>query len=149
MRILVDSNIVLRLLHHASPQHQIAFDATEKIRLATHRLCLAPQNIYEVWSVATRPTTVNGLGFSNSQIQTEVSNMKSHYDLLEETPSVFSEWEKLVALHAILGKNVHDTRLVAAMMVHGITHLLTFNKQDFQRYSNITVLTPADVIATP
>ncbi len=50
--------------------------------------------------------------------------------------------------HAIVGKNAHDTHLVAAMVVHGITHLLTFNKQDFQRFTNITVLSPADVVAT-
>jgi hypothetical protein len=68
---------------------------------------------------------------------------------LDETPAVFIEWEKLVSLHAIVGKNAHDTRLVAAMTVHGITHLLTFNKQDFQRFTNITVMTPAEVMAMP
>jgi predicted nucleic acid-binding protein len=36
-------------------------------------------------------------------------------------------------------------RLVAAMVVHGITQLLTFNKQDFQRFTNITV----EVVAMP
>jgi predicted nucleic acid-binding protein len=149
MRILVDSNILIRLFQQASSQHQIALDATEKLRLAKNRLCLVPQNIYEIWSVGTRPANLNGLGLSFSQIQTEVVNLKGFYDLLDETPAIFSEWEKLVSLHAIIGKNAHDTRLVAAMVVHGITHLLTFNKQDFQRFANIIVLTPADVMAMP
>jgi predicted nucleic acid-binding protein len=149
MRILVDSNIVIRLLHHASPQHQTALDASEKLRLARHDLCLAPQNIYEIWSVATRPTNVNGLGLSFAQIRAEVANLKAYHQLLAETPTMFAEWEKLVNRHGIVGKNVHDAHLVAAMVVHGITHLLTFNKQDFQRFTNITVLSPADVIANP
>jgi hypothetical protein len=34
-------------------------------------------------------------------------------------------------------------------MVHGITHLLTFNKQDFQRFTSMTALTPAEVMAMP
>jgi hypothetical protein len=45
-----------------------------------------------------------------------------------------------------LGKNAHDARFVAAMMAHGLTHLLTFNPQDFRRYSGITVVTPAEIL---
>jgi predicted nucleic acid-binding protein len=45
----------------------------------------------------------------------------------------------------VLGKNAHDTRLVAAMLVHGVTHLLTFNVTDFSRFPGLTVLDPATV----
>ncbi len=31
--------------------------------------------------------------------------------------------------------NVHDARLTAAMLVHGLTHILTFNISDFARYT--------------
>ena len=31
------------------------------------------------------------------------------------------------------------------MLVHGITHVLTFNVADFARYSEITVVHPHDV----
>jgi hypothetical protein len=48
--------------------------------------------------------------------------------------------------HGVTGKKAHDTRLVAAMMVHGVTHLLTFNIEDFKQYSNITLVHPEDVI---
>ena len=41
------------------------------------------------------------------------------------------------------GKQAHDTRLVAAMRVHGLTHLLTFNARNFNRYEEITVVDPA------
>ena len=37
-------------------------------------------------------------------------------------------------------------RLVAAMKVHGIESLLTFNVQDFKRYPDISVLNP-DVLS--
>jgi hypothetical protein len=46
----------------------------------------------------------------------------------------------------ILGKNAHDARLVAAMLVHGIPQILTFNNQHFQRFPGIVVLSPQDVI---
>ncbi|MEI6442036.1 MAG: hypothetical protein WCO29_02610 [Nostocales cyanobacterium ELA583] len=35
-----------------------------------------------------------------------------------------------------MGVNVHDARLVAVILAHGLTHILTFNISDFKRYSN-------------
>ena len=149
MNILVDSSILVRQFHPASAQYQLAIDATAKLRIEKAQLCIVPQCIYEFWTVTTRPISVNRLGFSFAKVQQEVEGLKKVFGWLDETPAVFIEWEKLVSLHAIVGKNAHDTRLVAAMTVHGITHLLTFNKQDFQRFTNITVMTPADVMAMP
>ena len=83
------------------------------------------------------------------EVQSEVARFQRLFIFFEDRPAIFTTWENLVALHAIIGKNAHDARLVAAMAVHGITHLLTFNQQDFQRFTNITVLTPADVMAMP
>jgi len=48
----------------------------------------------------------------------------------------------LVSAQKVLGKKAHDTRLVATMQRHGLTHLLTFNSSDFQRFTNIVVLNP-------
>jgi hypothetical protein len=41
---------------------------------------------------------------------------------------------------------VHDARLVAAMHVHGVTHLLTLNVRDFARYPGITVVHPQTLL---
>jgi hypothetical protein len=34
---------------------------------------------------------------------------------------------------------------VAAMLIHGLTHILTFNIEDFRRYVEITPVNPGDV----
>jgi len=67
------------------------------------------------------------------------------FPLLDDSPAIFPEWQRLVAAHAVLGKNGHDARLVAAMLVHGVTHLLTFNTADFARFPGITALDPASI----
>ena len=36
--------------------------------------------------------------------------------------------------HGVVGSKVHDARLVAAMNVHGVRRILTFNTDDFTRY---------------
>lgn len=149
MRILVDSNILVRIANAADPQSQLASDAVAKLLQRKDQVCVVPQNIYEFWVVATRPVAVNGLGFTLAKAQTELAKLKGTYFFLDEMPTIFAEWETLAVGQGIIGKSAHDARLVAAMIVHGITDLLTFNKQDFQRFTNITVLTPADVMAMP
>jgi predicted nucleic acid-binding protein len=149
MKILVDSNILLRLAHLADPQHQETKNAMAKLHQEKHLLCFVPQNIYEFWVVATRPVNVNGLNWSVGRVQNELVTARRLLTFLDETPAFFPEWEKLVSTHGVIGKTAHDARLVAAMIVHSITHLLTFNKQDFQRFANITAWTPADVLALP
>jgi predicted nucleic acid-binding protein len=42
----------------------------------------------------------------------------------------------------VKGRNVFDARLVAVMLTYGITHILTMNRADFQRYAGITVEEP-------
>jgi predicted nucleic acid-binding protein len=55
----------------------------------------------------------------------------------------------LVIQQRVSGKPAHDARLVAAMQVHGITSILTFDKSDFSRYPGIEVIHPADIADTP
>jgi hypothetical protein len=45
----------------------------------------------------------------------------------------------------VSGTKVHDARLVAAMMVHAITHLLTLNAGGFARYPGVSAVHPYDV----
>ena len=40
-------------------------------------------------------------------------------------------------------------RLVAVMRVHGLTHILTLNTQDFRRYPGIVAVHPQEVAAAP
>jgi predicted nucleic acid-binding protein len=91
----------------------------------------------------------NGLGFTIAETQAELNKLKQLFVLLQDTSALFTEWEKLVTQYQVIGKNAHDARLVAAMKVHGIGQILTFNTQDFQRYSEIVVLSPQHVLATP
>jgi predicted nucleic acid-binding protein len=129
------------------PQYQPAVDAVATLLTQSHTVCVVPQNLYEFWVIYTRPTSANGLGKSATEAAAELTRLQNHFTLLADTSAVLPAWEQLVTTHAVLGKNAHDARLVAAMQVHGVTHLLTFNDADFRRFSAITVLTPAAVLA--
>ena len=63
--------------------------------------------------------------------------------ILPDHPAIYAEWRKLVVIHSVSGKQVHDTRIAAAMNVFGISQLLTFNVGDFKRFQNISIIDPA------
>jgi predicted nucleic acid-binding protein len=75
----------------------------------------------------------------------ELVRLKSLFPLLHDTAAIFPEWEGLVSRHQVKGKEAHDARIVAAMLTHKVTHLLTFNTDDFRHYSQITAVNPRDV----
>jgi predicted nucleic acid-binding protein len=149
MSTLLDTNILTRAAQPGHPMHRPAVDAVAELSRQGEVLCIVPQNLYEFWVVSTRPIAQNGLGMTPSQAQAELSHLKTLFLLLDETPAVFPRWEQLVTQYQVSGKNAHDAHLVAAMMVHGIARILTFNVGDFQRFSAITVLDPQQGIAPP
>ena len=142
MSYLVDTNILLRLVQKNSPMH---FDTQRAILMLKRQgelLYIIPQNLIEFWAVATRPINSNGLGLSTDQAVEETDKLKKIFILHLDTPAIFGEWESLIVKYQVMGKQVHDTRLVAAMITHQITHLLTFNIDDFKPFSAIVVVNP-------
>ena len=103
-----------------------------------------PQNFVELWVVATRPVSQNGLGLSIMEAASELTRLKSMFPLLPDTPAIYPVWENLVIQYRVSGKPAHDARLVAAMQVHGLTTILTFDKTGISRYAGIEVMHPAD-----
>ncbi len=83
------------------------------------------------------------------EAEREFSILKSLFQVKSDTPAIFTEWEKLILKYEIMGKQVHDTRLVAAMLTYNLTHILTFNIQDFKRFSEITAVDPRSLSPTP
>lgn len=146
MNYLLDTNILTRLAEPGHVMHQPALDAVKRLSQEGHRLHVVPQNLYEFWVVCTRPVSVNGLGKTAPEAVAELSGIKSLFLFAEDTPAVFTTWEQIVTSIPVIGKNGHDARLVAAMTVHGFSHLLTFNAKDFQSYPGIISMTPTDVL---
>ena len=147
MSILLDTNVLLRRVQPSHPSHAFAVDSVARLLAAGEAVHFTLQNIAEFWNVATRPAEHNGLGFPAPVALVEVEKVEAAFDLLPDTPSIYGAWRDLVLRHGVIGAKVHDARLVAAMNVHGVRRLLTFNVVDFTRYG-IEVVQPAAVLGT-
>lgn len=86
MSILVDTNVLLR---SAQPSHLLYGLASRAVDVLLSReeiVYFCPQNIAEFWNVATRPISVNGLGYSRNEVLKEVQNIESLLSFLPEAP---------------------------------------------------------------
>ncbi len=143
--MLVDTSTLVRTLQVRHPQYETVARAFETLIARGRELHIVPQNLFELWVVATRPASQNGLGLSTTEAAAELMRLKSMFPLLPEPPAIYPVWESLVIQYRVAGKPAHDARLVAAMLVHGLTTILTFDRTGFSRYAGIEVLHPADV----
>ena len=145
MEVAVDSNILVFLADPQSLFHADSESATKKLLQDGDSLVVFPQNLIEFWAVATRPILSNGLGFSAAQVVAEIEQIRSIFRLIPETPQIYPEWQRLVTAHNVSGKNVHDTRIAAQMLVHRIDNIVTFNTKDFKRFTTITAIDPSSI----
>jgi predicted nucleic acid-binding protein len=95
MAVLVDTNILLRMLQPHTAHAITANRALDVLRARSEELHITSQNLVEFWAVATRPAIVNGIGLTSEQAIREVNGLKLLFTLLPETP-LQSEWERLV-----------------------------------------------------
>ncbi|HEY7313729.1 MAG TPA: type II toxin-antitoxin system VapC family toxin [Gemmataceae bacterium] len=149
MAHLVDTSVLARLANTADPFHLVAAQAVFELHRRGEVLHVAPQNLVEFRNMATRPKAVNGLGLSASEAEAKAGTFEATFSLLIETADIYPAWKTLVGGLGIIGKQVHDARLVAVCHVHSVTHLLTFNVSHFARMAGfgpgIAVVDPATV----
>jgi len=144
VRILADTNILVRSVERGHPSLRAARDSLRRLYEQGNELFITIQNISEFWNVCTRPTALNGLGNSIEATDRLTSRLERFFTVLPESMDVFAYWRKLVVTHGVKGAKVHDARLAAAVLAYGLDGILSFNGDDFSRFS-ITVFDPVAV----
>ena len=64
------------------------------------------------------------------------------FTVLKDGPAVWAELMALARRFDFGGKQVHDANIVATMLAHGETRLLTFNQADFRRFAGLIEVLP-------
>jgi predicted nucleic acid-binding protein len=148
MIYVLDANILLRQAEPSSQHHSTVIGSLRRLTGQGHSFAIFPQALFEFWSVASRPLTANGLGYSPAILSQWITGFRAQYLVHYDNAAVVAEWERIVLQYGTLGKNSHDARYVAAMRAHGLSHLLTLNGKDLVRYVNgerIVLVDPASL----
>ncbi|MFN0111897.1 MAG: type II toxin-antitoxin system VapC family toxin [Blastocatellia bacterium] len=150
MDILVDTGVLLRLVIHTDHAHSEARTAIRVLKSRSDKLIAMTQNAAEFWNVCTRPSSAKGgYGLSIQETARKLKLIERLVEFRPDTLAAFIEWKRLLVTYSVSGVQVHDARLVAAMNVYGISHILTFNGNDFKRYSMITITDPKSFTVQP
>lgn len=134
---LIDSNILLRISRRGDPDYQIVDGALERLLRDDNELYYTHQSIAEFWNVRTRPADKNGFGLTGETAEREIGKFEGMMKLAGDSVAVFERWRQLVGDYRVNGVQVHDARLVAGMLVHGVPNLLTLYVADFARYAGV------------
>ena len=124
MRILVDTNVLLRLTHTGDPQYAAADGAAAALHAAG---------------------TSNGSGMPLSEAEAHVREFCDALPLVEDERGVFENWLAFVVANGVKGLKAFDVRPAASRERHGPSHVLTFNERDFRGFEGVAVLDPAAV----
>lgn len=109
-------------------------------------LAIGLQVLAESWVVATRPTDANGIGWPPELAKQALTSARQRFTLLVDDSTTADRWFDLVTTGPVVGKRAHDARIVALMVSHGVSHILTLNDRDFAGMPGVVTVHPAAVV---
>ena len=139
--VFVDTNVLIYASRPSAPQHGAAQTALARLRAGASPLWLSAQVLREYLAAATRPQP-SGPALPMAAAIADVRRFRLAFNLAEDGPDVLDRLLQLLAAHPGAGKQIHDANLVATMLAHRVTRLLTFNVADFRRFGQAITLEP-------
>ena len=131
----VDTNVLVQSTTASAPFHAEARAALARLR-AGGPVAISRQILREYLAAVTRPQSwARALTLAEATADTDAFSRR--FAMLEEGQPVWDELMRLTRGFAFGGKQVHDANIVATMLAHGETHLLTFNAADFRRFEGL------------
>ncbi len=123
----VDTNVLVYATAAGSPFHAQA-------RAALSRLA-SSEPIPEEMSRSPVGVWAKALTLVEAIADTETFSRR--FTVLEDGVAVWEQFVLLSRGFPFGGRQVHDANIVATMLAHGQTRLLTFNEADFRRFSSV------------
>jgi predicted nucleic acid-binding protein len=139
-RIFLDTNVLLSVTDQSREHHQASIHFLDDCRSQGVRLFLSGQVMREYLVVATRPVESNGLGLAPAKASHNLETFMEVARLLPENGETAKQLRTLVSTHALVGKRIHDAGIVATMRSHGLSHLKTWNPDDFARFPGLHLI---------
>ncbi len=139
---LIDSNILIRWVKPDDRDYPLVNAAVDRLIEQGCTLLYTSQNLAEFWNTCTRSVEQYGYGLSVEETDARANVIESTLEMLPDGDAAHREWRRLVVAFRVSGAKVHDARLVAAMHVHGVQRIVTFNQRDFARYTSVEALHP-------
>ena len=136
--VFVDTNVWLNAIITTAPEHESARQWLTRLKTDGAVFCVSPQVLREYLVAVTRGTIFESTLTPEEAVK-DVESILDNAELLEESATVSYILRDLVRQYQVRGKQIHDANIVATMLAHGVSHLLTYNPDDFRRFGEITL----------
>ncbi|HET6467342.1 MAG TPA: PIN domain-containing protein [Geminicoccaceae bacterium] len=137
----VDTNALVYANQENSPHHELAREQLRRLRAEGCILWLSRQVLREYLAVVTRDYG-SGPALPLPRATSRVRQLAQLFEVAEDGPEVTTRLLQLVEQYPTAGRQVHDANIVATMLAHRMTRLLTFNGADFRRFVPLIILEP-------
>lgn len=143
--VIIDTNVLIYSTVSSAPFHEESYKALRLLRQAGVELWISRQITREYLAVLTRPQSYSKpLDKPNALQQTR--KLLSSFQITDENMATTTQLLSLIASIDVGGKQIHDTNIVASALLHNISHIFTFNAQDFRKFAAyIAILEHQDV----
>ena len=137
--LAVDTNVLIYAFFKDSPFHDPARKAVTGLAQSPAAWAIPWPCIHEFYSVATNPKIFPDPGLparARAQIAAWLSSPS--LQLLTETAGHWAALDALLVSGRVAGPAVHDARIAALCLTHGVSELLTLDR-DFSRFAELKV----------
>lgn len=120
---LLDYDILIELHDPSSVWHQSVKDAVDALVAEGHVCLIEGRMLPDLWSLLTRPAMLNGHDLSPEAAAAHLDALRARFTILTDPPA--EAWIACARTYRLVGDDVRQAQLLAAMRAAGATHLLT------------------------
>ncbi|MCZ6617826.1 MAG: PIN domain-containing protein [Gammaproteobacteria bacterium] len=141
--IALDTNLLVYAHRRESSYHGRANDLVRGLAQGKARWAIPWPCIYEFFSVVTNPRIWKETASTPIQASNQIEAWcnSPNLSLLGETQDFLTVLIRLMRQPRVRGPIVHDARIAALCMVHGVEELLTIDR-DFQLFDQLRIRNP-------
>jgi len=141
--IAVDANVLVYALYRDTPQHATSRAFLDRAQRGDLTLCFTSQTLAEFFSIVTSARRVSAPRTPEEAVGAIQSLLALPGTTILPVPAdVTSRWLDLLSRRPVRGGAVFDLQLIATIMANGVERICTFNRQDFEGFPGLQVLTP-------
>lgn len=135
----VDTNVLVYAFFSDSPFHDAARKSVEGLAQSAVAWAIPWPCIHEFYALVTNPKIFPDPDLpTQARAQIDAWMSSPSLQLLTETTGHWAALNRLLISGRITGPAVHDARIAALCLTHGVTELLTLDR-DFSRFSELKV----------
>lgn len=135
----VDTNVLVYAFFNDSPFHVASRNAIAELAQSPAAWAIPWPCVHEFYAVVTNPKIFSAPELPQlARRQIAIWMASPSLQLLTETPRHWASLNALLTTSRVVGPVVHDARIAVLCMTHGVTELLTLDR-DFSRFPELTV----------